>query len=207
MRVHTTHTASALEQLTNVSNQNHPICLNFSEGDHTHPQPSIHTLISQKLRLLGVTISPTSISDAWLKALPCICWNPGDGLGSSSESRPSWFITSSSLSRGLKWHGECGFGTWHCRLVRDALRMRNTVQQLCNSGTNENENKRVWFSYVWLTGFNQKVIGLTDGEGEGCLGWTADFRFGVFNLEILAAGGGTLGQGWEAAGISWKYRL
>ena len=58
----------------------------------------------------------------------------------------------------------------------------------------------MWFTHVWLTGFNQKVIGLTDGEGEGGLGWTADFRFRVVNLGIFA-GGVALGQ--EAAGVSW----
>ena len=70
-----------------------------------------------------------------------------------------------------------------------------------------NKKKKVWFNYVWLTGFSQKVIGLIDGdwEGEECLGWTADdFRFGVFNLEILAGGGGALQQ--AAAEISWIVR-
>ena len=117
----------------------------------------------RSLRLLD-TESLTSTSGAWVKHLPCTCWNPGDGLGSSSESQPS---SPHQFEQTGIWVVR---GMWIQYLIFTISTRTGSYAHAQKVQMVMEKKQKTLISYVWLRGFNQKVIGLTDGEGEGCLG-------------------------------------
>lgn len=112
----------------------------------------------------------------------------------TQTSTPSFIASSSDRSQ---------FSTYNIEKTERNHFLRQTLKVMVVRWLTQHKRNKMWWSkwsiYVWLLGFNQKVIGLNEGECvdiEEHLERTADFVLGVFiSLELFVWDWEALGDG------------